>query len=207
MPASRKEKDSTNHLEHRSINHPAGLKYLKDLALGIGAGPARADGTVVTAGASPGRNGAASFRSSCHGACAVTHGHQPRADYLVVSPHIGPKISAMITRVSSVIRPEGLGDLRSPCRIRVACWQRARHPSRGAEPPDLRLSRSCRHMPAGCTAATAPRINTARPGVVRFGGRLTEDGQLGAAICGAILLPGLLAERLDSPSEGPLGQR
>jgi len=81
---------------------------------GIGAGPARADGTVVTAGASPGRNGAASFRSSCHGACAVTHGHQPRADYLVVSAHIGPKISAMITRVSSVIRPEGLGDLRSP---------------------------------------------------------------------------------------------
>ena len=34
MPASRKEKDSTNHLEHRSINHPAGPKYLKDLALG-----------------------------------------------------------------------------------------------------------------------------------------------------------------------------
>src|SRR6266566_953519 len=33
MPASRKEKDSTNHLEHRSINHPAGPKYLKDLAL------------------------------------------------------------------------------------------------------------------------------------------------------------------------------
>lgn len=36
MPASRKEKDSTNHLEHRSINHPAGPKYLKDLALGLG---------------------------------------------------------------------------------------------------------------------------------------------------------------------------
>ena len=35
MPASRKEKDSTNHLEHRSINHPAGPKYLKDLALSI----------------------------------------------------------------------------------------------------------------------------------------------------------------------------
>jgi two-component sensor histidine kinase len=35
MPASRKEKDSTNHLEHRSINHPAGPKYLKDLALAI----------------------------------------------------------------------------------------------------------------------------------------------------------------------------
>ena len=36
MPASRKEKDSTNHLEHRSINHPAGPKYLKDLALTYG---------------------------------------------------------------------------------------------------------------------------------------------------------------------------
>ena len=36
MPASRKEKDSTNHLEHRSINHPAGPKYLKDLALPTG---------------------------------------------------------------------------------------------------------------------------------------------------------------------------
>lgn len=36
MPASRKEKDSTNHLEHRSINHPAGPKYLRDLALAPG---------------------------------------------------------------------------------------------------------------------------------------------------------------------------
>ena len=58
---------------------------------GIGAGPAQADGTAVTAGASPGWSGAASFRSSHHGglsAHAVTHGHQPRADYLIVSAHI-----------------------------------------------------------------------------------------------------------------------
>jgi hypothetical protein len=46
MPASRKEKDSTNHLEHRSINHPAGPKYLKDLVLGIWV-----DGSGVVEGA------------------------------------------------------------------------------------------------------------------------------------------------------------
>jgi hypothetical protein len=85
----RQSRERTRQVARSETFRPADdLRYVRSPGLRHRSGPAQADGTAVTAGASPGWSGTGRvsvvmlWGLSMH---AVTHGHQPRADYLVVS--------------------------------------------------------------------------------------------------------------------------
>ena len=84
------------------------------------------------------------------------------------SPHSGPKRSAMITRVSSVIRPEGLGDLRSPAPAEYALAGTAGWfmPEKHRKAGSGGLPRRLRRVPpgAGVRPGTGGSAAAAKPG-------------------------------------------